>query len=92
MTVTYTDGTGHGYGRYVRRALAVATECLCVLGRIRECINSWVSGAHAVRTVSAELSTHSGKLVVAFATNDILSSWCLVKIATNDSLSSASLG
>ena len=31
-------------------------------------------------------------LVVAFATNDILSSWCLVKIATNDSLSSASLG
>ena len=48
--------------------------------------------AHAVRTVSAELSTHSGGLVVAFATNDILSSWCLVKIATNDSLSSASLG
>ena len=47
--------------------------------------------AHA-RWVSAELSTHSGGLVVAFATNDILSSWCLVKIATNDSLSSASLG
>ena len=46
----------------------------------------------AVRTVSAELSTHSGGLVVAFATNDILSSWCLVKIATNDSLSSATLG
>ncbi len=32
-----------GCGRYVPGALAVATECLCVLGRIRECINSWVS-------------------------------------------------
>ena len=51
-----------------------------------------VRGAHAVRTVSAKLSTHGGGLVVAFATNDILSSWCLVNFATNDILSSASLG
>ena len=43
-------------------------------------------------TVLAELSTHGGGLVVAFATNDILSSWCLVNFATNDILSSASLG
>jgi hypothetical protein len=43
-------------------------------------------------THAVELSTRVWGLVVAFATNDILSSWFLVHFATNDILSSASLG